>query len=246
MRVGPVVRSFPPRGLSLIELLVGVVVGLFVVGGAAKLVVDNLNANRRNLLEMRVNQDLRAAADLVARDLRRAGYWENAASGVWSTAGVPPTPNPHRVLTVGGTSDLGTIAYSYARNADDALDSNEQHGYSVASGVLRYQAASGVDQPITDPNTLSIAADGFKILSTSRTVELFSYCSCMTRLTCFASDFASSPVGAYYATRPYTVLREYEVRLKGTSATDSSVTREIRETVRVRNDEIVGACPNIP
>jgi prepilin peptidase dependent protein B len=240
----------PHRGLSLVELLVGVTVGLFVVGGATKLVVDNLNSNRRNVLETRVNQDLRAAADLVARDLRRSGYWQNAASGLWSTAGTAPTPNPHRNLTVGGTSDLGTIAYSYAKDNDDTLDNNEQFGYSVSAGVLNYQTASGVAlQPITDPNTLSIAADGFKIIGTQRIVELFSYCSCITQVKCTAAQFAAAsgvtPAGTYYATRPYTVVREYEVRIKGTSATDANVTREIRETVRVRNDEIVGVCPNI-
>ena len=37
------------RGLSIIELMVGVAVGLFVAGGAAKLFVDNLSNNRRVL-----------------------------------------------------------------------------------------------------------------------------------------------------------------------------------------------------
>ena len=58
--------------------MVGVAVGLFVAGGAAKLFVDNLSNNRRMLVETRINQDLRAATDLIARDLRRAGYWRNA------------------------------------------------------------------------------------------------------------------------------------------------------------------------
>ena len=66
------------RGLSIVELLIGLAIGLFIVGGAIKLFVDNLTNNRRLLLETRVNQDLRAAADLIARDLRRAGYWRNA------------------------------------------------------------------------------------------------------------------------------------------------------------------------
>jgi prepilin peptidase dependent protein B len=232
------------RGLSLVELLVGVAVGLFIVGGATKMVVDNLNSNRRALLETRVNQDLRAAADLIARDLRRSGYWQNAASGVWSGAG-SPTPNPHRTVTVAGTSDLGTIAYSYAKDNDDTLDTNEQFGYEVsASGVLQYQAASGVPvQPITDPGTVTMTSDGFKITTTERSVELSGYCNCMTTLKCVAADFAVG--GTYYASRPLTLVREYEIRIKGSSATDPLVTREIRETVRVRNDEISGSCPTI-
>ena len=65
-------------GLSLVELLVGAAIGLFLVGGATKLFIDTLDDSRRLIIETRVNQDLRAASDLVARDLRRAGYWPNA------------------------------------------------------------------------------------------------------------------------------------------------------------------------
>ena len=76
-----------------------------------------------------------------------------------------------------------------------------------------------------------------------REVELYMYCSCMTTLKCTASDFATG--GTYAATRPRTQVREYTITLKGTSATDSAVSREIREAVRVRNDKFIGACPNI-
>ena len=67
------------RGLSLVELLVGLALGLLVVaGGAALLARQHLREHRALLLEARLMQDLRTAADLVARDLRRAGYWGDA------------------------------------------------------------------------------------------------------------------------------------------------------------------------
>ena len=76
-------QSHPQRqaGLSLVELLVGATIGLFLVGGAAKLFIDSIGDTRRMIIETRVNQDLRAAADLMARDLRRAGYWQGALAG---------------------------------------------------------------------------------------------------------------------------------------------------------------------
>lgn len=231
------------RGLSLVEMLVGVVVGLFIVGGATKLVVDNLHSNRRNLLETRVNQDLRTAADLIARDLRRAGYWRNSMSGIWNTTGATPPANPHRVVTKAGSAQLGTLAYSYAKDNNNALDAGEQFGYQVASGVLQYLVASGAAQPMTDPNSVLIDANGFAITETRRNVDLFAYCTCMIRMSCTAADFAAS--GPYAATKPLLVIRQYDVRLRGTSATDPTVTRELRETVRVRNDQISGACPVI-
>ena len=76
-----------PRGLSLVELLVCIAVGMFVVASAAMLVSTQLNDNRKLLLETQVQQDLRAAADIITRELRRAGHWNNAASFVWTTSG---------------------------------------------------------------------------------------------------------------------------------------------------------------
>ena len=236
-------RSRYQHGLSLVELLVGVALGIFIVGGALKLTIDTVNTNRRALLETRVNQDLRAAADLVARDLRRAGYWNNALKGVWGSVAATPTPNPHKQVSTGGTSSLGTLAYSYSKDTNDTLDTSEQFGYDVSSGVLRYQNAAGNSQPITDPNSVLIDADGFAITQTQRQVELYSYCSCITQLKCFAADFATG--GTYAATRPILTLRQYDIRIKGTSASDPNVKREIRQSVRVRNDDYSGTCPTI-
>jgi prepilin peptidase dependent protein B len=232
------------RGLSIVELLVGVAVGLFVVAGAAKLLVDNLRSNRSNLLATRVNQDLRAAADLVARDLRRAGYWQNSLDGLWDLTGAPGASSPHVSVAASGTSTLGTFAYSYAKDNDNALDSNEQFGFSVSNGVLQYQNASGSVQPITDPNAVTI--NSFAITSTENGLDLYEICTCFINGTCTAAQFTG--VGAAYnndANRPRVFVRQYSIVLRGQSPQDSNIKRELRETVRVRNDEMRGQCPAI-
>lgn len=61
------------RGLSLVELLVGISVGLFVLAGATLLLSTQLGDNRRLLLETQLQQDLRATMDIITRELRRAG-----------------------------------------------------------------------------------------------------------------------------------------------------------------------------
>ena len=123
----PSLASAPPRrqrGLTVVEMMVGFAVGLFIIGGATKLFVDYLTNNRKLLLETRVNQDLRAAADLVVRDLRRAGYWQNASSLIWvsnaSNTGGSYTTNPYRTITVGTANGSDSITYSYAKDSDNA------------------------------------------------------------------------------------------------------------------------------
>ena len=239
------------RGLSIVELMVGIAVGLFIVAGTTKLFVDYLGSNRNLLLETRVNQDLRAAADLVVRDLRRAGFWRNATAGISTDPAILPVPNPYR--TIGYTS--GVLTYSYSKDDVDTLDaSTEAFGVrrDVVSGkgVLQLQTAGGW-QTITDPGTLDIPAGtaGLTITpTTARVVELWDECPCIFELTCTKNQFKNpnpdtSAKGIYYDNRPRVSIRQYLVNIRAQASADAKIVREIRELVRVRNDQVDGTCP---
>jgi len=234
------------RGMSVIELLVGVAVGLIVLTGAIKLMSDTLASNRRLLLETRVNQDLRAAADLIVRDLRRAGYWNNAVSGMFSTTGsTAPAPNPYRQIELASNM----VRYSFAHDTDDSVDATEWAGYRLHDGVLEFlvsrDAAGDSEQwqPLTDPKVLRVTTLTINPPSTPRVVELYTYCACLTRLTCTAADFQAS--GPYESTRPRMTIRQFDIVLAGEAVHDPAVRREIRQSVRVRNDRLDGNCPTV-
>ena len=70
------------RGLSIVELLVGTAIGLIVVAAAGSVVAAHHGAARQAQVETRLMHELRGAAELVGRDLRRAGHWSASASGV--------------------------------------------------------------------------------------------------------------------------------------------------------------------
>ena len=65
--------SMRQRGLGLVELMVGITVGLIVAAGASMMAVNQINEHRRLMLETQIQQDLRSVADLLQQDLRRAG-----------------------------------------------------------------------------------------------------------------------------------------------------------------------------
>ena len=62
------------RGLSMIELMIGVTIALFLTAAGGALLVAQLRESRALLLETRLTQDLRTTVDLIVRDLRSAGY----------------------------------------------------------------------------------------------------------------------------------------------------------------------------
>lgn len=226
-------------GFSVIELMVGLVIGLFVVGGAIKLFVDYLGRNRTIALEARVNQDLRAAADLIARDVRRAGYWQNAATSVWNSTTSSFNTNAYRAISVGTANGSSQITYAYSKDNNDAVDAAvEARGFQIGADGSLQMKQGGNWQSVTDPNTLSIA---MAITEHIETVDLWNGCSCLNDLSCTQASFQTG--GANFATRPRAVISDYIVTLTGTSRTDGSVQRSIVERIRVRNDQPAGTCP---
>jgi type IV pilus assembly protein PilW len=94
-------------GFTLIELMVGMTVGLFVVLAMSAVYINALRGSGDATNANRLNQDLRAVMDIIVADVRRAGYWGAAAAG-----GVNPFS-----LRTGNATDIyisaGCILYSY-------------------------------------------------------------------------------------------------------------------------------------
>jgi type II secretory pathway component PulJ len=73
-------------GFSLVELLVSLATGLFLIAGVLGIFTSTLHSQSETLKMTRLNQELRRVADLVSRDVKRAGYW-SLASDAYRPAG---------------------------------------------------------------------------------------------------------------------------------------------------------------
>jgi Tfp pilus assembly protein PilW len=94
-------------GFSLVELMVALVVGLFVVGAVLALVLAIMKSNRQTLQSTRLNQELRATMGVVINDLRRARGTEDPLT----EAKLPPEARYGRKIDY---SQAGCIRYAYA------------------------------------------------------------------------------------------------------------------------------------
>ena len=221
-RRGPVVR-----GLSLVELMVGLVVSMIVVGGAISMMVRMQTTTWRLLYETRLNQDLRAAADVVARDLRRGAFWGNAIQGTLAVgAGSSVAQNPYAGL---GNSSTDGVSYRFSRDVteNNLLDDAERFGFRLQGGVLQMQTSRDVWQDLTDDKNLRVTA--LTITPTLTSLPLGSICS--------------KPCAAGTPNCPVSTVRSLAVTLTGQSVRDSAMVRSTNLTVRLRNDESAGRCP---
>ena len=212
-------RRIHQRGLSLIELMVGAAIALFVAAAGGGLLAGHLRENRALLLEARLTQDLRTTADLINRDLRRAGYWGNAGAGV----------NPYAELVPGiAASDSVSLHYSMDATENDVVDRNEQFGFRLRGGAVELQLGAGNWQALTDANTLTVTA--FSVIPEVQDVSLASFCP----TACAADSNSTCP--------PHRKVRNLTVSITAALVSDVRVVRAVRSNVRVRSDAIVGSC----
>lgn len=215
------------RGLSIVELMVGVTVGLFVVAAAAMLVSTQLSSNRQLLLDTQLQQDLRATADLVARELRRVGALEDQRNTLeWKPASLG------QVSVVTGTS--GSVNFRYERTPDLIGD----FGFALVGGVIRTKVAGGSLQDLTDNAVLTVTR--FEIEATD-SANVVVPCPNLC-----PSPPAATPDASCW---PRVNVREYRVTIAGQSRHDPRVERSVVTHVRARNDWIrspAGTNPTCP
>ena len=73
MRSKPSIPRSASSGLTLIELLVAAAIGILLIGIAFSLVMSNRRVYNLDQARTAVNQNLRAALDLIGADIRQAG-----------------------------------------------------------------------------------------------------------------------------------------------------------------------------
>ena len=220
-------------GMSIVELMVGVAVGLIVVAAAALLMTSQLVENRRLLMETQLQQDLRAAADIMTRDLRRAGSLpELAALGlIWYPGAAGTSSNTRATNYVAGTT---TINFEYEPGGTTAT----RFGYELLDGVIRARmGGSGAFQELTDKRVMVVDSLTFDARNASATP---------VRMPCMkpCPDTTNNCWPTYQ-------VREVDLVITAHAKRDASVKRTVRSTVRLRNDHVVffnpgssQACPS--
>lgn len=210
------------RGVTLVELMVGIAVGLFVVAGASFLAATQLADNRRLLLETQLQQDLRATADIITRELRRAGAESlGSATALVNVPGLPLAPTQRTTVTLPSGNEVG---FSYVRGTPAG-----PWGFKLDNGVIRTRLADGGWQDLTDGNVATIT--GFTVDE----IDLGDIGS--VTLPCPRS--CNPAVPSDDSCWPRLSVRAYEVTITAEARSDPAVQRTIRSRVRLRNDRVV-------
>ncbi len=189
------------RGLSLVELLVGAALGLGVIASTSTLLMNHLSAHARITVDMRVSQELHAAMAVLARDLRRAGYWRDAWIGVSTSR----RDNPYQAITPEPNHGASSaVAYAYSRDEDldnnriNTSGNNERFGFHLQDGVVLTRVG-GAPQALTD--AASVWVSGLTITAAQTELSLGSGCWRQPS----APDASTATVASAACCRPHEV-----------------------------------------
>jgi type II secretory pathway pseudopilin PulG len=208
------------RGMSIVELMVGIAVGLMVTAAASLLMSGQLVENRRLVIETQMQQDLRAALDIMSRELRRSG--SNSEVPVLASIWYPGGPSAGRNDTADelGISG-GQINYWYT--TPTALAG--PFGYKKDGTVLRTFLGENW-QELTDPNIMSVTAFTPTITPEPTAAAVVLPCPKL------CSDGTTN-------CWPRHQVRTARLEVEAQAKRDSTVKRAISGTVRLRNDYVL-------
>ena len=232
-------RRLTACGLSMVELLVGLAIGLFILAGGLSLFASQSRFSVETSLEAQVQRNLRQALDFATQDLRRAGAWENAQAGAPATLS-GHTPNPHASLLASNNE----LSYSYGQDramgrtsSFNQANSDEQFGLRLRDGVLESAQGSGLWQALTDSRAVKIT--GFTVTPTASTVDARDVCAavCCDQINANCSA-VNAPQGCPKVQR-WTI----DLTIEGESRRDPSIRRRVDGRVQVRNEFLSGRCP---
>lgn len=160
------------HGLTLIELMVSLVLGLVIVGGVLNIFVSTNQTAKVNDNLMRVQENARIAFDLMARDIRESGQnpcGSKSVANVLRSSGTVPVWVDWNLGTLRGYDDTedetGIKAFGTSTNArvsgTDALlviraDQNEStiDSHDTASNLITLTSTSGFKE-----NDIALACD---------------------------------------------------------------------------------------
>ncbi len=221
-------RSSPrrQRGLSIVELMVGIAIGLIIVAGASVLLSGQIVENRRLIAETQVQQDLRSTADIISRELRRAGSIGSdtfLAPRIWLSGTItdPPANMHSAVLTpASGTGD-DEVSFNYYPTGP-GTDGPFGFRLDTARGVIETRLRAGGWQDLTDPGTIEVT--GFQVERLDDTVM---------RVPCNkpCPDTTSN-------CWPTLNVRTLEITINARSRALPDVERSHRSRVRLRNEHL--------
>lgn len=199
------------KGFGLVELMVSITLGLLLMTSVVKLLQDSMKSNGDLAASKRLENNLHATLDLVARDLRRSGAMGDPIRQLW---GVNNPFGRDPVSAVDGEAAASCLTFSYDFDGDGGLDANapeERYGFRLASGVVQMRVAGNGCDTQDDASWQDVTTSGVVNVSQLQFVVNTNTARGVTQ-------------------------QSVQIQIAGHLVRDPEITRTLSRRVRLRND----------
>lgn len=216
-------RSDQQLGFTFTELMVALAINAILFAALTTVFLSNIDQYRRSINMYRLDQQMQIAMHLMTADIRRAGYWGNADSDINASLNNNPFMASSTDITTGLSGACILFSYDHDYNGSVAAISDsgddEHYGFRLNGNTLQgrppgaaFSCTSSATnwEDITDPNLMQITALSFTLNTSTITV---------------------GP-----GTKGLTV-RSVTISMTGQLTSDSTVTKTLTTTIKVRNDK---------
>jgi len=180
-------------GFTLIELMIGMVIGLIVLSGVLFGYLQIVNATQSTVASTRLNSELSNVSGIIIGELRRSGYSAATDGGVYQ----------QNVSSIDLPS-ASCALYSYDVSENGVLEASEQRGFMLSNNeILRGISVTACDgaagwSNLTDSSVMSVTNLDFACQGCTTSSAVRQITINMTALDGLVSSFQAS--------RQYTIL----------------------------------------
>ncbi|TKB44258.1 hypothetical protein [Thalassotalea mangrovi] len=248
-------------GITLVDLLLSMLLGIVVLSGVISIYVAVVKSSSDTLKSSKLNTQLMTIMSVMSNDIRRAGYWNdfisepqtNPFSQLDDTA-LEVINSPASNTGYADNTDVNgeCIVYAYDENENGVVDADSEYfGFRLLDGVVQMRASgtvtdgdncnNGVWMDLSDSDLYTITRLTFNPKNSA--------CVDSSEPNGIDDDGANgiddageadcySLVPAVGSGEITVETRDIEVSLAGVLKSDNSVSMQITQSVRIRNDLI--------
>ncbi len=163
-------KSEKNNGFTLVELMVGMVLGLILIAAVVTVYLSSSKTNRTSQGVLNANSNIQFAIDLLKDDFARAG-WANNTSLAYSLSS--PLSSDYVNFDGGAGSDTIKIQYESCDNSDSdnkcltsGIDSTDCNGVAVSGGdiITNVYSVNANKELICNNQVLISNVESFQVL----------------------------------------------------------------------------------
>jgi len=170
-------------GLTLIELMIAMVLGLLLMAGVIQVFISNNHTSRVTESHSRLQDNARFALEILSKDVRAAGYSGCRAIENMNVVSIGDVPMPASMTaaTIIGGSDASTATSSWTPTISGSLGTvvsgtdviTLQHGTGCGANLIGNVGSSNANIQVFSPNTCNLAAGDAVMISDCEDAHIF-------------------------------------------------------------------------